>query len=157
MDLDSLDIIERPKILDVIADTIDKEIGSGILSSDGDLVAVALALPDRCAWRVTENIANILKRLVIKLFAGDNRNGLGRIDKRRGGFQARAADRDIAFFFARNDNFLIISEAFVDGFLGRCLYRTSGDRNQAGRRKHAKRAAGINVHGRASLYDNYSQ
>ena len=60
VDLDSLDIIERPKILDVIADTIDKEIGSGILSSDGDLVAVALALSDRCARRVTENITNIL-------------------------------------------------------------------------------------------------
>ena len=108
MDFNPLDIIERPEILDIIANTIDEEVGSSILPPDGDLVAIAFALPDRCAGRVAKNIANILKRLIIKLFAGHHRNGLRRINQRRIGFQACAADRDITFFLTGYDDLLSV-------------------------------------------------
>ena len=157
VDLDPLDIVERSEILDVIADAIDEEIGGAILPPYRDLIAVAFTLPDGCAGRVPENIPDILKRLIIKLFPGHDRHRLRRIQERGIGFQAGAADRDIAFLFPRHDDFLIISHAVVPGLLGGCLYRTCSKGDQTDRRKNAQRTARNNIHRRTPLDENYSR
>ena len=121
VDLDPLDIVKWPEILNIIAYAIDEKIGGGILSPDGELIAIALALADGCAGRIAKNIPDILKRLIIQLFAGYHGDRLRRTQQRGVGFQARAADRDIAFLFAGYDNLLIISHALFPDFLSACL------------------------------------
>jgi len=157
VDLDPLDIVERAEILDIIAYAIDEKIGGCILSPDGDLVAIAFTLADRSPRRIAENIADILKRLIIKLFAGYHRDRLRRIDQRRVGFQAGAADRNIAFLFPGHDDLLIICNAICPGFLGRCLGRNRCNRDQTDRRKNAERTAWHNIHKQTPSYENYSQ
>jgi len=146
VDLDPLDIVERAEILHVIAYAIDEEIGGGILSPDGDLIAIAFALADRRARCIAENIADILKRLIVKLFAGYHRDRLRRIEQRSIGFQAGTADRNIAFLFPGDDDLLIIGHAVCPCFLGVGLCRNRGDGDQADRRDNAERTARCNIH-----------
>lgn len=150
MDLDPLDIIKRPEILNVITYAVDEEIGGGILAPDGDLVAISFTLANRCTRRVAKNIANILKRLIVKLLSGYNRDTLRCINQRCVGFQARAADRNIAFFFTGYDNLLIICEAFFQRLCGSDMDWTRCNRGEADRNKEAQRAARNNIHKQSS-------
>ena len=84
--LDTVDVVKSTIILDVVADTIDEEVGSGVLSAQGNLVAVAFALPYCSARYIAQYIGKAVVRLVVELFARYNIDRLRHVDKWRVGF-----------------------------------------------------------------------
>ena len=82
-DLDLLDIIQRPEILHIVTQAIDEEVCRRILATYRDLVAVAFALADRRAGRITQDIAHIGEGLLGNLVARHHGQALRHVDNRR--------------------------------------------------------------------------
>ena len=56
--LDAFEIVEIAEILDVVAHAVEKEVGCRVIATQGDLVAVPLALSDQHAGRITHGIGD---------------------------------------------------------------------------------------------------
>ena len=74
-------IVQAPEILAVVPDSVEEKVGRGILSSQGDLVAIALALADRGAGHIAQHVAEALLRLIIQLGTRHDRDRLGHVDQ----------------------------------------------------------------------------
>src|SRR5215472_6472497 len=81
--LDALRVVEIAKILDVIAEAVDVEVGARIHAADDELVAVAFALVDVDARNVARDVGEILKARVVDELPGDDAERLGNVDQRR--------------------------------------------------------------------------
>ena len=81
-DLDLFVIIERAVILHIIADTIEEEVRRGLIAANDDRVAMALALADRQARRIAQNVTEIGEALFGDLNIGDDREALRHVDDR---------------------------------------------------------------------------
>ena len=96
---DALDGIEVAEILDVVADAIDEEVGSGGIAAQDGRIAVALTLGDPGAGHVARDVADAVHGLIVDEFAGDDADGLGDIDEGGVGLGGRdAALAGVGFF-----------------------------------------------------------
>src|SRR5207244_4396448 len=84
-DLDTLRVVEIAEILDVVAKTVDEEVGTGVDAADHEFVAIAFALVDGDAGNVAGDLGEGLKTLVADKILGHDRDGLRNVDQRRVG------------------------------------------------------------------------
>ena len=95
---DPFNVIETAIILHIVAHAIEEKVGRRVLAAQGDLIAIALALPDSYARDIMKDISERIMRLILQLFAGNNVNSLGDIQQRRVGFcRCDRIGRDITF------------------------------------------------------------
>ena len=96
---DTVDGIEVAEIGDIVADTIDEEVGSGGIAAQDGRIAVALTLGDPGAGHVARDVADAVHGLIVDEFAGDDADGLGDIDEGGVGLGGRdAALAGVGFF-----------------------------------------------------------
>ena len=81
-DFHPFDVVEPAVVLDVIANAIEEEVGSGILAAQSDLIAVALALADGGPRNIAQDVGQAALGLIVKLFAGDDLDALRNVDQR---------------------------------------------------------------------------
>lgn len=81
--LDTVDVVEIPVVLNIVAHPIHEVVGRGGVAAEDERIAIALALRDPRAGNVAGNIAETLHRLVINQLARDDRDRLGDVDERR--------------------------------------------------------------------------
>lgn len=72
--------------MDVITDAADKEVSGRVLTAQGNLVPVALALANRSAWHIAQHIGKAVMGLVVQLLTRHNIDCLWNIKQRRVGF-----------------------------------------------------------------------
>ena len=117
-DLDAFDVIEVPKILDVVAHTIEEEVGGGVLPAQRDLVTIAFALADGDARDVAKDIRKTSMCLVLDLFASYGVDRLGYVDKRCIGLGCRSrVNGEIAIGLANDEDCIA---AFVARLTSEC-------------------------------------
>jgi hypothetical protein len=69
-DFDALRVVEIAKILDVVAEAVDEEVGARIDAADDELVAVAFALVHGDTRNVAGDVGEVLKARVVDEFPG---------------------------------------------------------------------------------------
>src|SRR6201981_2998031 len=74
---DALRVVEMWKILDVVAEAVDVEVGARIHAADDELVAVAFALVHGDARNVARDVGEVLKARVVDELARDDAERLG--------------------------------------------------------------------------------
>src|SRR6516165_2120326 len=80
---DALRVVEIAKILDVVAEAVDVEVGARIHAADDELVAVAFALVDVDPRHVARDVGEVLKAVVVEELPGHDAERLGDVDERR--------------------------------------------------------------------------
>src|SRR5262249_58821520 len=81
--LHALRVVEIAKILDVVAEAVDVEVGARIHAADDELVAVAFALVDVDARNVARDVGEVLEAVVVDELPGDDAERLGNVDDGR--------------------------------------------------------------------------
>ena len=84
----ALEVVQGPEILHVVPKPIEKEIGGGVLTPDGELVPVVFPLPDAHPRGVLHDVRHAHVGLLPKLLRIHNGNRLRHIQKERGRFHA---------------------------------------------------------------------
>ena len=83
--LDALDVVDIAIVLGVVPQAVREEVrGRGVAPEDQG-VAVAFALGEADARHITHDIGHALQGQIVDLVAGDDRDGLRRVDQRRVG------------------------------------------------------------------------
>src|SRR5215467_7992889 len=82
-DFDALRVVEIAKILHVVAEAVDVEVGARIHAADDELVAVAFALVDVDARNVARDVGEVLKAVVVDELPGHDAERLGNVYERR--------------------------------------------------------------------------
>ena len=104
-DLDPLEIVQAPEVLDVIPHAVEEEVSGGVLAPQGDLVAIAFALSDGNARNIAQNVAEAVQRLIVELGAGHDIDALGHVEKRCVGLgRGDGIDGDIALRLPGDDD-----------------------------------------------------
>src|SRR5690349_5300860 len=70
--LDPLDVVEIAIVLDVVAHTVEKEVGAGVVAANDELVAIVFALVRRDARNVGDDVSNAAHCLIANLFLRDD-------------------------------------------------------------------------------------
>ena len=139
MHFDPLDIVEAAEILDVVAQAIDEKVGGGVIAANGDLVAVAFALPCRQTGSQAHEIGDRAYLLIGDLLGGNHRDSLRHIEDRGGRLGAAGGlDRAIAIVAPDNDDRFAL--VFGSGFFGMGGDRQASDAGQ--QQKSGRQAAG---------------
>ena len=76
-------IVEGPEILHVVSESIEKEVRGGVLSPDGELVAMVFPLSDAYPRGVLHHVGHAYVGLLPKLLRVHHGDGLGHIQKER--------------------------------------------------------------------------
>ena len=79
-----VEVVERAVVFRIVAQSVEIEIGSGLLTAEEDRVALAFAALHRHAGDIAQRFAELADVLVLQLVAGDGSHGLRDIDDRRG-------------------------------------------------------------------------
>ena len=96
------DVIERPIILNIVANPFDEEVRGGLDATDDDRVPMAFALADRQARCVAKHITKVAEGLILNLLFCENCQALRNIQDRCGCFdRVHLVDRQVRTL---NDN-----------------------------------------------------
>ncbi len=128
-DLHPLDVVEVAVVLHIVAHPIEEEVGGGVLSAQGDLVAVSLALADGGAGYIAQHVGDRSVGLILELFARHHGDALGHVEQRGIGLGGGdGIDRAVTLGLADHEYGLLI-------LYGRVLRMSSEGYGQYGRRQ----------------------
>ena len=134
--LDALGVVERAIVLRVVADTIKVEVGSGALTANHDLIAVAFALAERDARNIPQRVIELLDTLIVKLVAVERRHALRGIEQRGAGLdRARLVAAVAVLAVAIDDDpgrLPLVSRSVGHGRLRKCQRDQGGGGEQTG-------------------------
>ena len=84
-DFQPIQIVEIAEILDVVAHTIDEEIGGAVVAAQHDLIAIAFALCADSTRHEAQRLLHGQNRLIVQPLFGEHGDGLRYIEQRRVG------------------------------------------------------------------------
>ena len=90
-DLDPVEVVKVPVILDVVAYAVQEKVRGRAVAAQDDRVAITLALRHAGTGHVARDIRQALHRLVLDQVACDHGHRLRHVDERRIGLHGRAA------------------------------------------------------------------